>query len=121
MSGEVSFDRPAGATVEKEFSGSVAAAADRVFADLMTFVDPGADAHFVTDRNTRRAVVQGDYWYRGEYLVEEVDGGSSNLGYTIVNVAPGWHVLGRLTGRKELRAAPRQFEDLLQRLGDQPA
>ena len=33
-------------------------------------VDPQGEAHFVADPASRRIVVQGDYWYRGEYAVD---------------------------------------------------
>ena len=62
--------------------------------------------------------MQGDYWYRGEYSVEpDPDAaGGSIVRHAIVNVAPGWHLLGALTGRNVVRAAPKQFAALLAEL-----
>jgi hypothetical protein len=117
MSGPAPLDRPPGATVERELEGRVPASAARVFALLAHRIDPQGEAHFVADAASRRIVVQGDYWYRGEYSVEPgPDAGGATVRHTIVNVAPGWHVLGALTGRKVVRAAPREFDALLAEL-----
>jgi hypothetical protein len=121
VSGDASFDRPEGATVERELEGRVPATAARVFALLARRVDPQGEAHFAADAASRRIVVQGDYWYRGEYAVEpdpEAEGGSI-VRHAIVNVAPGWHFLGALTGRKVVRAAPKAFRGLLDELAAQ--
>jgi hypothetical protein len=123
VSGAASFERPDGATVVRELEGRVPAAPARVFALLASRVDPQGEAHFAADPASRRIVLQGDYWYRGEYAVDpdpEGDGGSI-VRHAIVNVAPGWHVLGALTGRKVVRAAPRAFDELLAELAAQLA
>jgi hypothetical protein len=116
VSGAASFDRPTGATVERELVGVVAAPADRVFADLATRLDPHGGSSYAADPASGRIIVQGDYWYRGEYDVAAADEGS-RVTYTIVNVSPGWQVLGRLTGHGVIRAAPRDFAALLASLG----
>jgi hypothetical protein len=114
MSGAASLDRPPGATVERELEGVVPASAARVFALLVRRLDPQGEAHFVADTASRTIVVQGDYWYRGEYSVEpDAASGGAVVRHAIVNIAPGWHVLGALTGRKVVRSAPRQFDALL--------
>jgi hypothetical protein len=117
MSGAASLDRPPGATVERELEGRVPASAPRVFALLARRLDPQGEAYYLADAASRRIVVQGDYWYRGEYSVEpDAETGGSVVRHVIVNVAPGWHVLGALTGRKVVRGAPRQFGALLAEL-----
>jgi hypothetical protein len=118
VSGDASFQRPPGATLERQLEGRIPADPARVFALLARRVDPQGEAHFAADHAARRAVVQGDYWYRGEYRVDpdpDVAGGAI-VRYAIVNVAPGWHVLGALTGRKVVRAAPREFAALVAEL-----
>jgi hypothetical protein len=116
MTGSVSFERPPRARVLREFAGHIDAQPDRVFALLVARVNPRGDAHVLSDPATRRAVVQGDYWYRGEYLVEP-DAAGARVAHTIVNVAPGSRLLGALTGRQVLRSAPREFARLLGDLG----
>jgi len=111
--GDASFERPPGATVEREIEGRVPASAPRVFALLARRLDPQGDAHYLADPASRRIVVQGDYWYRGEYTVEPDGDRAAIVRHSIVNVAPGWHVLGALTGRKVVREAPRDFAALL--------
>ena len=110
MSGRVELERPADAAPLKELSGRVAGAPGAVFAALVAKLDAGEGS--AVDVATRRFVVQGGYWYRGEYAVEEAAVGSV-VRLTIVNVAPGWKLLGALTGRSVLRAAPREFSALL--------
>jgi hypothetical protein len=118
VSGAASLDRPPGATVERELEGRIPATAPRVFALLARRIDPQGEAHFAADPASRRIVVQGDYWYRGEYSVEpDPDAaGGSIVRHAIVNVAPGWHLLGALTGRNVVRAAPKQFAALIAEL-----
>jgi hypothetical protein len=118
VSGAATFERPPGATVERELEGRVPATAARVFALLARRVDPQGDGHFAADAASRRIVVQGDYWYRGEYSVEpDPDAASGSIvRHAIVNVAPGWHFLGALTGRTVVRAAPKQFAALVDQL-----
>ena len=117
MSGAASLDRPPGATVERELEGRVPASPARVFALLARRLDPQGEAHYLADTASRRIVVQGDYWYRGEYSVEpDADSGGAVVRHAIVNVAPGRHLLGALTGRKVVRSAPRQFGALLAEL-----
>ena len=112
MTGDVTLVRPDDATVEVELFARVGAHPARVFAVLASRIDPQGEGHFVTDPVTRRAVVQGDYWYRGEYAVDP-DGDGARVTYTIVNVAPGMRLLGRLTGRRVVRSAPRDFARLI--------
>ena len=116
MSGVVTLERPAGAQVLRELNGRVGAPARQVFAELCERVDPQGESGIAVDRDALHAVVQGGYWYRGEYLVEP-DGDGARVTLTIVNVAPGSKLLGRLTGRGVLRSAPGEFARLLAGLG----
>jgi hypothetical protein len=116
VSGPVALERPADGVVLRELSGRVAGTPEAVFAALVARLDAGEGS--TVDVATRRVVVQGGYWYRGEYLVEHRPGGSTVF-LTIVNVAPGPKLLGALTGRSVLRAAPQEFAALLASLGTQ--
>jgi hypothetical protein len=123
VSGAASFERPSGASVVRELEGRVPATPARVFALLARRIDPQGDAHFAADPASRRIVVQGDYWYRGEYSVEaDPDSATGSIvRHAIVNVAPGWHVLGALTGRRVVKSAPKEFALLLDELTAQLA
>ncbi|MEO8262005.1 MAG: hypothetical protein ABI566_05485 [Pseudolysinimonas sp.] len=116
MSGEVSLERPAGAPVLVELQGRVRGQCDEVFAALAERVDVHGQGSFVAESVSRRAVVQGGYWYRGEYAVEP-SGDGALITYAIVNIAPGWRLIGALTGRSAVRAAPAEFSRLLDELG----
>ena len=100
---EAPKDRPAKHTVLREFSGTVAAAPEKVLAAL-----PGT-------RYGSLVVEQGEWWYRAEYRVTPVDGGS-RVELTIVNVAQSGHWAAPIAGRNELRWAERAFTELLRSL-----
>ena len=117
MSGEATLDRPAGAEVLRELHGVVAMDPDRVLAALAERLDPGGASAFLVDRVSRTIVLQGGYWYRGEYVIV-AGGAGSAVHYTIVNVAPPPKLLGALTGRGEVRAAPANFRALLGSIAD---
>jgi hypothetical protein len=117
VSGEATLDRPDGAEVLRELHGVLALAPDRALSALAERLDPHGASAFLVDRHTRTIVLQGGYWYRGEYVVEP-DGSGSVVRYTIVNVAPPPRALGALTGRGELRAAPANFRSLLGSISD---
>ena len=110
MSGAVTWERPPHGRVLRELVGRVGHTPDHAFERLHARVAPQ-----LSDSATRRAVVQGGYWYRAEYAVEP-DGAGSRVTCTLVNVAPGSQLVGRLTGRSVLRAAPRIFQQLLSEL-----
>ena len=94
------LDRPAKHTVLREFVRDVSAAAEAVLAAL-----PGT-------RYGDLVVVQGDWWYRGEYRVA-AQGGASRVTLTIVNVAQSAHWSAPIAGRRELADAERAFDELL--------
>ena len=93
-------DRPAKHTVLREFTRELAAAPETVLAAL-----PGT-------RYDSLVVVQGDWWYRGEYRVVAVAAGS-RVTLTIVNVAQQAHWSAPLAGRRELQDAERAFAEVL--------
>ena len=93
-------DRPAKHTVLREFTREVSASPEAVLAAI-----PGT-------RYDGLVVVQGDWWYRGEYRVEPQPSGS-RVTLTIVNVAERLHWSAPLAGRRELADAERAFEELL--------
>jgi len=115
----VTLLRPSRHTVLRSFAGHLEMPPADVFPALLARLGEldGVDAdHLVADDAEHFAVVQGDWWYRGEYQVREADEGpdaGSVVEYEIVNVAPTWHWAGALTGRGVIRSAPADFQRLL--------
>lgn len=117
MAGIPSVARPERHRVLSEHTGVVAGAPDAVFAALAVAVDPAPWGGLLVDTDSRLAVVQGDYWYRGEYRVVPAEHGA-RVDYAIVNVAQrGPMILGEITGRSVVRDAPTTFAKLLLELG----
>jgi hypothetical protein len=114
------LDLPAKHTVLRSFAGHLDADPDAVFAVLARLLVPGDEAggHFLADPGWRLVVVQGDWWYRGEYRVLPEDGGGSRIEYEIINVAQKAHWAGALTGRGVMNAAPAAFRRLLDDVAD---
>jgi len=103
-------ERPPIATVLGEYSAFISDDADAVFAALARRVrelSEGASMVLV-DASERLLVVQGEWWFRGEWRVS-VEAAGSDLDYVIVNVAQRAHWAGRLTARSVLRRAPAEF------------
>jgi hypothetical protein len=100
---EAPKDRPAKHTVLREFVGTVAVPPATVIAAL-----PGT-------RYGSLVIEQGEWWYRAEYRVSAVEGGS-RVELTIVNVAQSGHWAAPIAGRNELRWAERAFTELLRSL-----
>jgi hypothetical protein len=111
------LERPAQHTPLRSFAGTVPAAADRVFAELERRVRPGRPegGSFSVDPVRRLVVVQGGWWYRGEWRVL-AEGAGSRVEYEIVNVAPTAHWAGPVAGRAVLRGAPAAFDALMAEL-----
>jgi len=109
--------RPARHEVLRSFRGHLRARPAAVFGALDRRLNPGAGAsgHYVADSAAFLVVVQGDWWYRGEYRAVPDESGS-NLEYAIVNVAQRARPLSRLTARRVLAAAPKEFQTLLKDL-----
>ncbi|TAJ46816.1 MAG: hypothetical protein EPO52_14865 [Herbiconiux sp.] len=118
----VTLLRPSRHTVLRSFAGHLEKPPAEVFPallDRLAALD-GVDAdHLVADPAERFAVVQGDWWYRGEYRVRAADAGAdagSVVEYEIVNVAPTWHWAGPVAGRGVIRSAPADFQAVLSEL-----
>ena len=94
------IDRPARHTVLRQFTATTAAPPEAVLAAL-----PGT-------RYDSLVVEQGEWWYRAEYRVTP-EGAGSRVDLTILNVAQSWHWAAPIAGRAELRAAERDFGDLI--------
>lgn len=101
-------------TVLRSFAGHLEAAPDDVYAALAKHLAPGDETgeHFLADPRTRLIVVEGDWWYRGEYRVMPEDGGS-RIEHEVINVAQVAHWAGALTGRSVVAGAPAAFQRLL--------
>jgi hypothetical protein len=118
------LDLPAKHTVLRSFAGHLDADPDAVFPVLASLLVPGDEAggHFLADPDRRLIVVQGDWWYRGEYRVlpDEAaeDAAGSRIEYEIINVAQRAHWAGALTGRGVVNAAPAAFRRLLDDVAD---
>jgi hypothetical protein len=122
------LDLPAKHTVLRSFAGHLDADPGAVFTVLSRLLRPGDEAggHFLADPGWRLIVVQGDWWYRGEYRVLAEDGssdgggaaGGSRIEYEIINVAQRMHWAGAITGRGVVSAAPAAFRRLLDNIAD---
>lgn len=111
------LERPAHGTVLREFGDLVPGDPDAVFAEVLDRVRPTSPegGNLSTDPVQRLIVVQGGWWYRGEYRVTP-DPVGSRLGLTIVNVAKPAHWAGPITGRSVLRASDQAFRQLVEEL-----
>ena len=112
------LERPARGTLLRSFAGTVPAPPGRVFEELLARARPTSPegGSLSTDPVVGLIVVQGGWWYRGEYRVS-ADPAGSRLELAIVNVAAPAHWAGPLTGRSVLRASPAAFERLVAELG----
>jgi len=110
------LDLPAKHTVLRSFAGHLEAEPDAVFELLLEKLAAGDEngGHFLADPAERFIVVQGDWWYRGEYRVlPEEDGNGTRVEHEILNVAQIAHWAGALTGRSVVAGAPAAFGRLL--------
>jgi hypothetical protein len=114
---EITLERPAKHTVLRSFAGHLDAAPDAVFRALAERLrsHAGDEGHSIVDEASRTVIVQGDWWYRGEYRVRPEPAGTV-VEYEIVNVAPTWHRAGPIAGRAVVRSAPSEFQALLTKL-----
>lgn len=113
----ISLQRPDRHTVLRSFAGHLEGDPDAAFRALVAHLTAETPAEsFLVDEAARTAIVQGEWWYRGEYTVRVADDGDDEgvvIEYEIVNVAPTWHWAGPLAGRSAIRDAPRTFQTLL--------
>lgn len=103
------LERPARHTVLLELEREVAADPARVFPLLVRRIAP-ADGHtrFAVYPDRLTAVMQGGWWYRGEYRVTPAPAGAK-VSYTVVNVAPQLHRGGVLVSRGVVARSPGAF------------
>jgi hypothetical protein len=101
-------------TVLRSFAGHLEAPPEEAFALLAKQLGSGDETgeHFLQDPATRLVVVEGDWWYRGEYRVLPEDGGS-RVEHEVLNVAQVAHWAGAITGRKVVAGAGAAFQRLL--------
>src|SRR5690348_856526 len=86
--------RPNRHTVLLELEREVAADPARVFDLLVAQIAPhDGYTKFAAYPHCLTAVLQGDWWYRGEYQVTAVPAGA-RVAYTVVNVAQVAHLGG---------------------------
>lgn len=106
--------RPEIHTVLRSFRGHLRARPAAVFAALVRRLHPEGDASicYTADPAAFLVIVQGGWWYRGEYRVVPDDAGS-NLEHVIVNVAQRARPLSRIIARRVPVEAPAEFEALL--------
>lgn len=107
-------DLPARHTVLRSLVAHLDADPDAVFALLADRLATGDETggHYLADKALRLVVVQGDWWYRGEYRVlPERDG--SLVEHEIINVARFAHWAGAWAARSVVAAAPAAFQRLL--------
>ncbi|MCS5719965.1 hypothetical protein N1027_17680 [Herbiconiux sp. CPCC 205763] len=110
--------RPQKHTVVRSFAGHLEAAPDAVFRGLVQrfgTLRGGDEGQSLVDEASRTVIVQGNWWYRGEYRARP-EGTGTLLEYEIVNVAPTVHWAGPIAGRREIRSAPAAFQALLTEL-----
>jgi len=108
--------RPSGAVVVHSFAGHLKARPRAVFQALDIRLRPGAGGTslYLADPNAFLIVAQGGWWYRGEYRVVPDEHGS-HLEHTMLNIAPQRR-LASVTGRREIKNAPAEFQRLLREL-----
>jgi hypothetical protein len=114
---EASLERPAKNTPLLALAGVVHADADTTYDALRELVTPPGDqgASFVRDDETRTLVLQGGWWYRGEYRVLPDEEGA-RVEHELVNVAQTAHWAGPITGRSVIADTPALFQQLLTEL-----
>ncbi|MDF3294110.1 hypothetical protein [Streptomyces silvisoli] len=110
--------RPELHTVLLELERELAADPVKVFHLLVPQLAPN-DGHtkFAVYPDCLTAVMQGDWWYRGEYRVTAAPGGA-RVSYTVVNVAQEQHEGGNLIGESTVAAAPDAFARRIDALED---
>ncbi|MEU5427815.1 hypothetical protein AB0H73_19740 [Streptomyces olivoreticuli] len=105
--------RPTPHTVLLELEREIAAPPPEIFGHLVPRITP-TDGHtrFAVYPDAFTAVMQGDWWYRGEYRVTATPKGAQ-VSYTVVNVAREQHETGNVISRSSVAAAPDGFARLL--------
>ncbi len=116
---QASLERPAKNTPLLALAGVVHADPDTTYDALAELVTPqeGQASYFLRDAETRTIVVQGGWWYRGEYRVLPHEEGA-RVEHELVNVAQTAHWAGPITGRSVIADTPSLFQQLLTDLAD---
>lgn len=110
---EASLERPANNTPLLALAGIIHADADTTYEALAELVAPTeGQASYVRDDATRTLVLQGGWWYRGEYRVLPDEDGA-RVEHELVNVARTAHWAGPITGRSVIADTPALFQQLL--------
>ena len=111
---EASLERPAKNTPLLALAGVVHADADTTYFALADLVTPheGQASSFVRDDEARTLVLEGGWWYRGEYRVFPHEEGA-RVEHELVNVARTAHWAGPITGRSVIADTPALFQQLL--------
>jgi hypothetical protein len=111
------YDRPAKNTVLRSYAGEIHADPAEVYAAIkwrLTPPDPDVSG-FTADDDQGLLIVQGGWWYRGEYRVLPSPGGS-RIEHELVNVAQAAHWAGPIAGRKSIKQSAHVFGRLLTEL-----
>lgn len=98
----------------RSFAGHLEADPATVFARLETALATGDEVagHVTIDRARSVVVVEGDWWYRGEYRVLPEETGAL-VQFEIINAASVAHRVAGWAARSVLAAAPAAFGRLL--------
>lgn len=114
------WERPEGSTELIRLHAHISARPKPVFEAIARILDPGPDAHsdFLADHRRSLVVAQGGWWYRAEYRVVPDDRGS-HVEHVLVNTSGRETRFGKPVGRREVAAAPAEFERLIARLRDE--
>jgi hypothetical protein len=112
---EATRDRPAVATLLRSFADFVSADEDVVFEALVKRLasDVSTASTSLVDPQGRLIVVQGSWWYRGEWRVTR-DPAGSDIEYDVVNAAQRARWAGRITGRRSLKDASKAFAEIIE-------
>ena len=101
----------------RSFAGHVRARPRAVFEAIDRRFRPpdGSRILYTADPAAFLIIIQGHWWYRGEFRVVPDEKGS-HIEHYIVNVAQTAHRLGPVAGRRALKQEPLAFERLLRQL-----
>lgn len=113
-------ERPEGSIVLLRLGAHIEARPKPVLEAIERILDPGEGAHsdFLADHKRSLIVAQGGWWYRAEYRVVPDDKGS-HVEHVLVNTSGRETRFGKPVGRKQVAAAPAEFERLVTRLREE--
>ena len=125
----VSLERPARYRVLRSYAGHLEFGPDAVYDCLLRLLEENAGnrGHLATNAAERLAVVQGAWWYRGEYVVRPAlsetgaAGAASIIEFEIFNLPARWRRSGPLAARAVIAESPSVFQSLLSAISDELA